>query len=367
MARQSLHLPLGVGVIGCGNVSDSYFRHAQKYSPFIKFISCAARDVSRATAKAAQHGVKGCSVDELLADPAVQIVLNLTNPASHTAVNLAALRAGKHVYSEKPFAVNYAEGLKVLAESKKRRLRVGCAPDTVLGPGIQTCRKLIDDGAIGKPISATANFLNHGSEGWHPNPDFFYQPGGGPLFGGGPYHLSALVTMLGPVKSVSAVAKTTFKERFITSQPLAGQKINVRTPTHITALLEFSQGTVATLTMSFDVWAHHLPALEIHGTEGSLQCSDPFQFGGEVQVWAGPSKQWRAVPPVYADDLGRSLGLAEMAQATCERRPHRTTGEMALHVTEIMEKIQIAAVKKSAQRLKSTCRRPEPLADVLRA
>ena len=197
MVSKPSSLPLGVGVIGCGNVSDTYFLHAKSFSDCFNIIACAARDVSRAQGKAAEHGLgRGCSVGELLDDPAIDIVLNLTNPAAHAAVNRQALRAGKHVYCEKPFALSYREGSEILREAQKRKLRVGCAPDTVLGSGIQTCRKLIDDGAIGKPISATANMLNHGSEGWHPNPDFFYQPGGGPLFGAGPYYLTSLVTML---------------------------------------------------------------------------------------------------------------------------------------------------------------------------
>ncbi|MCE9546629.1 MAG: Gfo/Idh/MocA family oxidoreductase [Planctomycetia bacterium] len=357
-----LRLPLGVGLIGCGNVSDSYFTHAKRFPGLIKILACAGRDVDRAKAKAAEQGLgRGCSVSELLADPAIDVVLNLTNPTAHTAINLQALRAGKHCYCEKPFAVSYRDGLRVLAEAAKRKLRVGVAPDTVLGPGMQTCRKLIDDGAIGKPISATANFLNHGSEGWHPNPDFFYQPGGGPLLGGSPYHFSALVTLLGPARSVSAMAKTTFKERLITSQPFSGQRIKVRTPTHLAGVVEFAQGTVATVTMSFDVWAHHLPALEIHGTEGSLQCSDPFQFAGDVQLWTRETKQWQKVPLLHTDEAGRSLGLAEMALAIHERRPHRASGEMALHVTEIMEAFFRSADKGRKVPLKSTCRRPAPL------
>ncbi len=355
-------LPLRAGLIGCGNVSDAYFKHSKLFSTDFAIVACASRTLAHAQAKAAEHGLgKACSVDELLADPDIDIVLNLTNPRAHAAINLQALRAGKHVYCEKPFATNYREGFEVMAEARKRKLRVGVAPDTVLGAGIQTCRKLIDDGAIGKPISATANFLNHGSEGWHPNPDFFYQPGGGPLFGAGPYYLTALVTMLGPAQSVSALAETSFKERLITSEPLRGTKIKVRTPTHLLGLVEFAQDAVANVSMSFDVWAHHLPLLEIYGTEGSLQCPDPNQFSGEVLLWTGKTKEWRKIPLTHQNEVGRSLGVAEMARAIRDRRPHRASVELALHVVEIMDAFFASARAGKKIALKSTCRQPEAL------
>jgi len=362
MAKKTAFLPLCVGVIGCGNVSDSYFRHAKLYSAFFKIVACASRNVARARAKAAEYGLsKGCSVKALIEDPEVDIVLNLTNPRAHTEINLQALRAGKHVYCEKPFATSYREGFNVMEEARKRKLRVGCAPDTVLGAGIQTCRQLIDKGAIGRPFAATSNFLNHGSESWHPNPRFFYQPGGGPLFGAGPYHLTALVTMLGPAGSVSALTKTTFKERVITSQPLKGKKITVRTPTHIAGLVEFVQGTVATVSMSFDVWAHHLPWLEVHGTEGSLKCPDPNTFKGDVMLWNRKTNDWRTIPLTHDRETGRSLGLAEMALAIHKGRTHRANGEIALHVVEVMEAFLISARAEKKVVLKSTCRRPEAM------
>ena len=362
MTKKSISLPLGIGIIGCGNVSNTYFQNAGLYSDYIKIISCAARDPARAKAKAAEHGVgKGYSIMELLVDPEVDIVLDLTSPAAHAEVNLQILAAAKHCYGEKPFAISYKEGLKVLKEAQKRKLRLGCAPDTVLGAGIQTCRKLIDDGAIGIPIAATANFLNHGSEGWHPNPDFFYQPGGGPFFGAGPYYLSALITLLGPVNRVLAAAKASFKERLITSQPLHGKKIKVRTPTHLAGTAEFSRGVTVSLTMSFDVWAHHAPLIEIYGTEGSLQCPDPNTFGGDVQLWTQKTKEWRKVPLTHDREMGRGLGVAEMAQAIQERRPHRADANLALHVVEIIEAFHVSARKGKSVSLKSTCRRPEPL------
>lgn len=355
--------PLGVGIIGCGNISRAYFDHLRPFADQVKIVACADLNPEAAQAKALENGLKGgSSIRELLANPAVDIVLNLTVPGAHAAVNLQALRAGKHAYCEKPFALNYGEGIKTLREARKRKLRIGCAPDTVLGGGIQTCRRLIDDGAIGKPIAATANMLCHGHEGWHPNPGFYYQPGGGPLFDMGPYYLTSLVTMLGPVKSVSARAATTFKQRVVGSGPRTGQKIKVTTPTHLAGVLEFVQGAIATVTMSFDIWANHAPLLEIYGTAGSLQCPDPNDFKGDVLLWTTETREWRSVPLTHNAELGRGVGLADMAHAILHRRPHhRASGELGLHVVEVMEAFQKSSEANRAIAIKSTCRQPEPL------
>src|ERR1700722_16515035 len=338
MNPKSVSPPFRVGMIGCGAISDAYFKGLAPFARFAHTTACADLDLERARRKAAEHGVgKACSVKELLDDPEIDAVLNLTIPGAHAAVNLQALKAGKHAYCEKPFSLTYKEGLQVLKEAQKRKLRVGCAPDTVLGGGIQTCRGLIDAGVIGRPVAASANMLCHGHESWHPNPKFYYQAGGGPLFDMGPYYLTSLVTLLGPVKSVSALAKTTFKERLITSQPLQGKKIKVEIPTHLCGGLEFGQGAVATVTMSFDAWSHHLPMLEIYGTEGSLQCPDPNTFGGEVLVWTTKKREWEKVPLTHSDQIGRGVGIADMADAVRKRRPHRMNGELALHIVEVME------------------------------
>jgi predicted dehydrogenase len=362
MAKKSASFPLRVGVIGCGNISNAYFQHSQPYGDLVKIVACADIDLGRAQAKAAEHGVsKACSVKELLADPEIDLVLNLTIPGAHAAVNQQALKSGKHVYCEKPFSLTYKEGLKTVKEAQKRKLRVGCAPDTVLGGGIQTCRKLIDEGVIGRPVAATANMLCHGHESWHPNPEFYYQPGGGPLFDMGPYYLTSLVTLLGPAKSVLATATVTFKERVIGSQPLAGTKIKVKTPTHLCGLVEFGQGAMASITMSFDVWKSNLPLLEIYGTEGSLSCPDPNGFGGEVLLWTQAKKEWEKVPLTHNEQTGRGTGLADMAEAIQQRRPHRASGELGLHVVEIMESFHASAKAGKKVKLKSTCRQPEPI------
>ncbi len=362
MAKKSSKRLMGVGIIGCGNISNAYFQHTKPFADYVKIVACADIDVERAKSKAAEQGLgKGYSVEELLADPEVDIVLNLTIPAAHATVNQQALKAGKHAYCEKPFGLNYKEGLKTFNDATKRKLRVGCAPDTVLGGGIQTCRKLIDDGAIGRPVAATANMMGHGPEGWHPNPDFFYQPGGGPLFDMGPYYLTSLVTMLGPVKSVAASSTISFKERMIGSKPLAGQKIKVRTPTHHCGVLEFAQGAIATVTMSFDVWAHHVPLLEIYGTEGSIQCPDPNHFNGDVLLWTTKKREWTKVPLTHNGDTGRGIGIADMANAIQNRRPHRASGELGLHVVEVMESFQASWKAGKRIALKSKVRQPEAM------
>jgi len=362
MPKKKSPLPLRVGLIGCGNISNAYFKGTKPFPELVQIVACSDLDVPRAKAKAAEHGVaKGCSVPELLDDPEIDLVLNLTVPGAHAAVNLQALQAGKHAYCEKPFSLNYKEGAKVLKEAQKRKLRVGCAPDTVLGGGIQTCRKLIDDGAIGSPVAATANMLCRGHEGWHPSPEFYYQPGGGPLFDMGPYYLTSLVTMLGPVESVSALAKTTFKERLITSQPLHGKKIKVRTPTHLAGVLAFGNGAVATVTMSFDVGKHQLPRLEVYGTEGSIQCPDPNGFGGEVLLWKRGTTDWEKIPLTHETGDGRGLGLADFAMALRGGRPHRMNGEIGLHVVEVMEAFHVSARSGRKIALKSKPRKPEAL------
>jgi predicted dehydrogenase len=354
--------PLRVGVVGCGAISNAYFDGLKPFASYAKITACSDLDLDRARKKAAEHGVaKAYSVQELLADPEIDAVLNLTIPAVHASVNLQALKAGKHAYCEKPFSLSYKEGRKVLEESLKRKLRVGCAPDTVLGGGIQTCRNVIDSGAIGKPIAMTANMLCRGHETWHPSPEFYYKPGGGPLFDLGPYYLTSLITLLGPVKSVSALAKATFKERLITSQPLNGKKVKVETPTHLCGALEFGQGVIGTMTMSFDVWHHRLPMIEIYGTEGSLQCPDPNTFGGEVMVWTTKTGKAEIVPHTHSDDVRRGIGIADMSAAIHEKRQHRMNGELALHVVEVMESFHVSAKAGRKIAMKSTCCQPQPL------
>jgi predicted dehydrogenase len=352
---------VNIGLIGCGAISNAYFAGCQPFA-MARIIACADLDSARAQAKAQEHGIRACPVEQLLRDPEVELVLNLTTPASHAEINLAALQAGKHAYTEKPFAVTPAEAKPVLEAAAKKHRRVGSAPDTFLGGGIQTCRKLIDDGAIGQPVAATAFMMSRGVEAWHPNPGFYYQPGGGPMLDMGPYYLTALVNLLGPVRRVAGSTKTSVPVRTIRSQPLAGHNITVEVPTHWTGVMDFADGAVATVIMSFDVFGgHNLPALEIHGTEGSLSAPDPNTFQGPVRLRRKDEKEWTAVPLTHSDEVGRGIGVADMASAIAKHRPHRASGELAYHVLEVMSSFEESSKTGRHVIIQSTCPRPAAL------
>ena len=324
-----------IGVVGCGNISNVYLESGKKFD-VLDIVAVADLDLERAKAKAEEHGIaRALSVAELLADPEIEIVLNLTIPKAHYDVCKAALDAGKHTYVEKPLSLTRDQGRDLLRIAKEKNLRVGGAPDTFLGAALQTCRKLIDDGAIGRPVAATAFMMAGGVEKWHPNPEFFYKPGGGPMLDMGPYYLTALISLLGPIRRVTGSAQMSFPERMITSQPLSGQSILVETPTHIAGVLDFQSGAVGTIITSFDVWAHNLPPIEIHGSEGSLSVPDPNYFGGVVKLYR--EGKWEEVPLTHGyEENSRGIGLADMAYAIQENRPQRASGELAFHVLDAM-------------------------------
>ena len=284
-----------IGIIGCGNISGIYLKAPQVF-PILELIACADLEMSRAQAKADEFNLQALSVDELLAHPEIEIIINLTIPAAHAEVAEAAVARGKSVYSEKPLALRTDDGRNLLAHAAQAGVRVGGAPDTFLGAGLQTCRKLIDDGWIGEPVAATAFMMSHGHEHWHPSPEFYYQYGGGPMFDMGPYYLTALVALLGPVARVTGATRTTFPTRTITSQPKYGQTIQVEVPTHVVGVLDFAAGPIATIITTFDVWSAELPRLEIYGTRGTLSVPDPNTFGGPVRVRLAGSNEWQEVP-----------------------------------------------------------------------
>ncbi|HPD17057.1 MAG TPA: Gfo/Idh/MocA family oxidoreductase [Planctomycetota bacterium] len=349
-----------VGIIGCGNISGNYLHWARQLGVF-DVAALADQVPERAQAKAAEHGLRACSVADLLADPEIEIVVNLTVPRAHAAVNLAALKAGKHAYCEKPFAVTREEGRKVLAAAKKAGRLVGGAPDTFLGGGIQTCRKLIDDGAIGEPVGATAFMACRGHESWHPDPEFYYDLGGGPMLDMGPYYLTALVNLLGPVKRVSGSARISFPERLITSEPKNGTRIQVKTPTHIAGTLDFASGAIGTVVMSFDVVAHRLPIIEIYGAEGTLLVPDPNGFGGPVRIRRRGDADWTEVRLTHSDQVGRSMGVADMAQAIALGRKPRASGELCYHVLDVMLAFEDASKSGQHVAIQSPCERPPAL------
>jgi len=356
-----------VGVIGCGAISAAYFTGCQAFD-ILEIVACADINLQVAHAAAERFGIpRVYSVDEMLHAPDIQLVINLTIPQAHAAVNQAVIAAGKHVYCEKPFAVTREEGLQTLAAAEERGVLVGCAPDTVLGGGVQTCRALIDNGVIGTPVAAVAFMMNHGPEGWHPNPGFYYQVGGGPMFDMGPYYLTTLVTLLGPIKRVTGANRMSFPERVATSKARFGERIKVEVPTHVGGLLEFEQGPIATIITSFDVWHTDLPRIEIYGSEGSLSVPDPNTFGGVVQVRRADDGAWTEVPLSHRDDVGRGIGVADMAYALVSGRPHRANGALAYHVLDAMHAFHDAAASGQHINLQSTCSQPAalPLGSVL--
>jgi predicted dehydrogenase len=329
---------IGVGIIGCGNISQAYF-NGSKLFEVLKVVSCADINTGLAEAKATENGVKVQTVDELLTDPEVQLVINLTVPASHAQVSLAALAAGKHLHSEKPLAVNLEDGGKIIDTAASKGLLVGCAPDTFLGGGFQACRKLLDDGWLGKVVGGTAFMMSRGPESWHPNPAFFYEHGAGPMFDMGPYYITALVHLLGPVKGVSAVTTRAFEQRIATCREQFGKLLPVRVPTHYSGSLEFHSGAVVTATISFDVHAHGHSPIELYGTEGSMKAPDPNTFGGPVQLWTPANKEWQTQAFSHRYLMNsRGIGAADLAYAILSngKRKHRASGALAYHVLEVM-------------------------------
>lgn len=352
--------PVGVGVIGCGNISAIYLKVMPTFD-HLRVVGCADMVYARAQQQAATFGIQAMTVEALLADPAIDIVVNLTIPAAHATIARAALEAGKSVYNEKPLALTFEEGRALVSLAEARGLLIGGAPDTFLGAGLQTCRRLIDDGSIGEPIAASAFMLSHGPEAWHPDPAFFYAPGGGPLFDMGPYYLTALVSLMGAVRSVTAMARATFATRTVGSEPHAGERISVTTPTHIAASLAFASGAIATLVTSFDVWSHSLPCLEIFGTEGSLRGPDPNTFGGPVAVRRAGETEWHDQPLVTGyDQNSRGLGVADMAHALRQGGTPRVAG-LPLHVLEVMAAILAAADQGRHVTIETQPPRPAPL------
>jgi len=354
--------PIKVGVIGCGTISAAYFKGLKPYK-IVDVVACADLDVDRAKEKANEFGVpKACTVDELLSDGDIGLVVNLTIPKAHFEVNAAAIAAGKSTHCEKPLAVTREDGIRTLELAEQAGVRVGCAPDTFLGGGIQTCRKLIDDGWIGEPVAVTAFMVGHGHESWHPAPDFYYQAGGGPMFDMGPYYLTALVNLMGPVVRVSGSTKATFDERTITREgDRFGERIPVETTTHLAGTLDFASGAIATMIMSFDVWAHHLPRIEIYGTEGSMSVPDPNRFDGPVMVRRAGSDAWSEVPLSHDPNVSRGIGAADLAYGIVHGRPHRVNGELACHVLDVMAAFDESSLSGQHINLATTCERPAPL------
>jgi len=353
-----------IGVVGCGNISGIYLTNLTgMFAKRVKVTALTDLLPERAQKASEKYNIPYIKkADDLINSADVDIILNITEPFSHYAVALAAVKAGKHHYGEKPLCAKREEADEILKIAKEKNLRIGNAPDTFLGAGIQTCRKLLDDDWIGEPVAAAAFMVNHGHEHWHPGPEFYYKAGGGPMFDMGPYYLTALVNLLGPVTRICGSAKKSFNTRKITSEPLNGTVINVDVPTHVTGVLDFECGAAATVITSFDVYSHTLPCIEIYGSKGTLRVPDPNTFGGPVYVKRYRSENWSEVPLLgnYPEN-SRGLGLVDMAEAIAENRPHRASGELAYHVLELMHGFHDASASGSYYSVKSKCVRPLPL------
>lgn len=353
-----------MAVVGAGMISSIYLANLTGFKN-VKVKAVADIIPEKAQKMAGDFNIeKSCSVEEVLEDPSIDLIVNLTVPKAHAEVALKSVNAGKHVYSEKPLATNREDGKKLLEAAKIHGVKVGNAPDTFLGGGFQTSRKLIDDGWIGKPIAAVAFRADHGPDE-HPNAAFFYQKGGGPLFDMGPYYLTDLVNVLGPAKKVTALTQTSFSERTELSKAPWGKKVNVEVPTLITGAIEFHSGVLCSTVNSFDVWATHLPHIEIYGTTGSISIPNPNRFGGITKIKRIDQEEWVDVPPMggFQNDMAdyRGIGVLDMVLSILNGREHRANLELAFHVLDIMQSYYDSAQAEKAVRVESTCRKPAAL------
>jgi predicted dehydrogenase len=366
---------LRIGVVGCGSISLAYMRNAALFLG-VRITACTDLNMAAAKARADQFGLKAMDVDDLVSDKDIDLVLNLTIPSAHYDISMRALSAGKHVFTEKPLGVTADEGRRLVAEAKGKGLALGSAPDTFLGAAGRHARRLMETGAIGKPVTGTAFMMGRGMEHWHPDPGFYYQPGAGPVMDMGPYYLSMLVNLMGPVRRVQAVATSGQEERLITADgPKKNTTFKVGTPTSVLSLLEFASGATVTFGASWDVFRHSNYPIELHGTEGSLRLPDPDTFGGVI----GLSKQgapWQETDtagellgainwPIDKPDRAnyRMVGLADLARSITEGRAPRASGDLALHVLEIMEAILRAGETGQAQTIAGSATQPRELGE----
>lgn len=356
-----------LGIVGCGNIADRYVEGVRRF-PTLEIVGCADLVHERAQALAARHGLRGYrTIEELMADDTIDIVINITPPRAHATVSAAAITAGHHVYVEKPMAAAFQEAVEMHDAARAAGRRLGVAPDTFLGSANQTARRAIDDGLIGRPIGVSAFVKHSRMETWHPDPTFFFQPGGGPVLDLGPYYITALVNLLGPVGTVAGLSRTGAPVRRVTAPNRLVEEVEVNVKTHSTAVLEFSSGVLGTVMMSFEVWDTALPCIEIYGEEGTLTLPDPNTYDGEVSVRRHGETDWSVLEPVFAPagppgpaQMLRGHGVADLA-ASLSGNPLRTSPELATHVLEVLEAIETTAPDKKFTHITSTCNRPEPL------
>jgi predicted dehydrogenase len=328
-----MNTPARVGVVGCGVIAHNYIRGSAAFDSF-ELVACADLNEPAAAAFAAEHGLHVSSVDDLIADPGIDAILNLTPPSAHAAVVSAAFAHGKHVYTEKPLATSVAAARDLVAAAAERGLRLACAPDTFLGSAYEAGRGLIERGAIGEPLGATATMLVGGPDGWHPNADVFYRDGGGPMLDIAPYYLTAVVSLLGPFVAASGFAATPTPVRRLGVGPRAGEEFSVDVPTHVSALLRLERGPLLTLTVSFEATEQYESSMVVHGSEGTLELPDANAFEGEVRVKTARGELETVAYESRGPQETRGLGLHELFESLQAARPHRASAELGLHVLE---------------------------------
>jgi len=355
---------VAVAIIGNGNISPIYLENLTNLFKDIVYVKGVCDLIPERSARAAENWDIPCIYETMydaFKDDEIEIILNLTTPKQHYGVAVEALRYGKNTHSEKPMSVNLENAGELLELGRQKSLLVGVAPDTFMGAGIQTCRKLIDEGYIGDPIGCAAYMTGHGHESWHPDPEFYYESGGGPMLDMGPYYVTALLNLLGPVKSLTGISKRMFKTRTITSKEKYGKIIPVKVDTHVNGLMEFANGAVGSIIMSFDMWKSEHPCIEIYGSEGTIQVPDPNGFGGVVKAQRR-NDPFTEIPlsHVYSNNC-RGLAVADMAMALRTGRKHRANSELAYHALEIMLGFGLSYESGKSYCLQSACQRPEPM------
>lgn len=354
-----------IGIVGCGDISGIYLSNITKIFKEIEVVGVCDLIPERAQKAAELYGMPKIYEDmyELFADPQVDIVLNLTRPYEHYGVSIEALKAGKHVYSEKPLAATLEEGKALVTLAEEKGLQIGGAPDTFLGAGIQTCRKLIDEGWIGTPVGASAFMVCRGHESWHPDPEFYYKYGGGPMMDMGPYYLSALVNLLGQVEKVSGMTRISYPERLITSQPKEGTTIDVDVSTYVTGMMQFKSGAIGTIFTTFDVYTAEVPRIEIYGSKGTLSVPDPNTFGGPVRLYRPETGAFKEIPLIFDyQENSRALGLVDMAKGIQSKKDFRTSSKLTYHVLEVMSAFEQSAQEGKHILIESKVERPAPRA-----
>ena len=355
---------MNVGLIGCGSISQTYLKNAKElYADSFAITAVSDLRMEAAEAKAREFGTRALTTEELLADPDIDLILNLTVPNAHRAVIIRALEAGKHVYTEKPFGVSREDAAAIMDAMRRSGKRLGSAPDTFMGMPFQTALKAIKSGCIGRVMGANCMCIHptHGNENWHPEPFFFYKPGAGPMFDMGAYYLNMMICAMGPASRVMCMQTMNFKERLISTEPHKGEYIHVEVPTHVASLVEFASGAVVTFMNSLDVWNSKQPWIEIYGTEGTLVLPDPNHFKGEVLIARRYGRSaWEQVPDlVEYQSTQRGAGLADMIEAIADDRPIRPSAEMACHVNEIINGFDISSETGAAYLLQTTCEAPK--------